>query len=180
MSDDLPPLLDDPRWSLEDSRIASGRSGDIAARPDELAALAKDLDLVSLDALTLTYSVKPSAGGFRLKAAIKADATQACVVTGAPLPEKVRETLDLDLVPEDPAHRPKSDEQVFDPLDDSAPETYAGGRIDLGQFAFEMLATGLDPYPRAPGAHLPEAGEGDTDKPNPFAALKSLKPKAES
>ena len=44
--------------------------------------------------------------------------------------------------------------------------------LDLGEAAAEQLALSLDPYPRAPGAELPEvATEAEA---NPFAALRRM------
>jgi hypothetical protein len=51
--------------------------------------------------------------------------------------------------------------------------------LDLGEAVTQQLALSLDPYPRAPGAALPEdlTGPGEAQAPpeSPFAALKTLK-----
>jgi hypothetical protein len=46
---------------------------------------------------------------------------------------------------------------------------YDGAMIDLGEAAAEQVALDLDPYPRAPGAVLPDEARDDTA--SPFAAL---------
>jgi uncharacterized metal-binding protein YceD (DUF177 family) len=50
---------------------------------------------------------------------------------------------------------------------------YADGIVDLGEAAAEQLALVLDPYPRAPGAALPDVGtEAGSHQ---FAALAALR-----
>ena len=63
--------------------------------------------------------------------------------------------------------------------DDADPEAldeipYADGMLDLGEAAAEQLALALDPYPRAPGAALPEIAD-EAEAHRPFAALASLR-----
>lgn len=50
---------------------------------------------------------------------------------------------------------------------------YTNGMLDLGEAAAEQLGLALDPYPRAPGAVLPEI-EDDSDE-GPFGALGALR-----
>jgi len=49
--------------------------------------------------------------------------------------------------------------------------------IDLGELVVQELAVALDPYPRAPGAEVPEAYRPPEveEESGPFAALKVLK-----
>ncbi len=68
---------------------------------------------------------------------------------------------------------------MVEPEAAEVPEPVGPGGIDLGEAVAQQLALALEPYPRAPGAALPEepcartggarAAEG------PFAALESLK-----
>lgn len=55
--------------------------------------------------------------------------------------------------------------------DDEIP--FEGNQIDLGEAAAEQLGLALDPYPRMPGAELPEA-EADVEL-HPFARLAGLR-----
>jgi hypothetical protein len=62
--------------------------------------------------------------------------------------------------------------------DDPDPEAMdeivcACGIVDLGEAAAEQLALALDPYPRAPGAELPEIEM--EPEPHQFASLDALK-----
>jgi hypothetical protein len=53
-----------------------------------------------------------------------------------------------------------------------------GPTLDLGPIVMEHFVLAIDPYPRAPGAELPDGGEGAADSPDsPFAVLARLKEK---
>ena len=69
---------------------------------------------------------------------------------------------------------PPSPEMVLDAEGDDPPETFEGDTIDLAEVWMEFLALAIDPFPRAPGAELPETA--DDPKPSPFAALAALRP----
>ena len=58
------------------------------------------------------------------------------------------------------------------PEAEGPPEPVGPQGIDLGEAVAQQLAIALDPYPRAPGAALPEEPRAAG---GPFAALKSLK-----
>jgi uncharacterized metal-binding protein YceD (DUF177 family) len=53
----------------------------------------------------------------------------------------------------------------------------ATGHFDLGEALAEELSLSLNPYPRAPGARLPEAEDdaAEATPRNPFAKLASLR-----
>ena len=79
-----------------------------------------------------------------------------------------RETFKLRFVPagmEIDDQDPESDDEI--PFD--------GGVIDLGEAAVEQLALDLDPFPRMPGAKLPD--EPEPANVSPFAALAALRAK---
>ena len=62
---------------------------------------------------------------------------------------------------------------------DSATVVIKDGQIDIGQIAYEILASSLEPYPRKEGAAFEweePNDDGDGAEESPFAALKSLKP----
>jgi hypothetical protein len=164
-----------PRWILEDGKLSSGKSGRIDATPEECAAIAKALDLIDCRSLALTYNLKPmQPAGFRMRAEVTATVVQACVVTTEPVASTARDEVDLDLLPATPG-RTTEEDVAFDPLSESVTETYADGKIDLGQYAFELLSTAIDPYPRKPGAEFADPGAADKAKLSPFAVLGKLK-----
>jgi hypothetical protein len=54
----------------------------------------------------------------------------------------------------------------------------ATGHFDLGEALAEELSLSLNPYPRAPGAQLPDAEDDEAKAAprNPFAKLAALRP----
>ena len=88
----------------------------------------------------------------------------------------VKEAIDVTLMPADGrVATSRGKEILVDPVSESGPDLYHGGRIDLGVIVGEHLALGLDPYPRAPGVDFqPHVEDDPRDDPSPFAALKNL------
>lgn len=152
----------------------------LAASADERAALAKRFELISLDKLEGTVRLRRGRDGetIDMLATLDAEAVQACIVSLAPVPAKVREDFELTFL-----SYPKGEEP--DDHDLEAPEPIDGGKIDLGEVLAQQLALALDPFPRAENAEIPEDYRGDPnavdalpaeeERPNPFAALEVLK-----
>ncbi|MEI9850200.1 MAG: YceD family protein [Sphingomonas sp.] len=92
----------------------------------------------------------------RARGHLSAEVTQACVVTGDPVPAKIEEDFDLRFAPE-----PGDGAEEIE-LSDAECDTvfYSGNAIDPGRAAAETLALALDPFPRGPRAEaaLREAG----------------------
>jgi len=149
----------------------------ISANPEERAALAKRFDLLGIDRLEAVFSLKRAGGGvIHIQGEIEAAVTQACVVTLAPVPAKIAERFSADFADED-RRRPAETDLDFEA--DDPPEPIRNGHIDLGELAAEQLSLALDPYPRAPGAAIPEEfspdpdAEAEAERPvNPFSILK--------
>jgi uncharacterized metal-binding protein YceD (DUF177 family) len=149
----------------------------ITANPEERAALAKRFDLLGIDRLEAVFSLKRAGGGvIHVQGEIEAEVTQACVVTLAPVPAKIAESFSADFADED-RRRPSETDLDFEAED--PPEPIRNGHIDLGELAAEQLSLALNPYPRAPGAAIPEEfspdpdAEGEAERPvNPFSILK--------
>jgi len=174
----------------------SGRAYDIAATEDERAAVAKRLGLQEVSALSAHLDVNFTSGGvIKLTGHVDGTVTQTCVVSLAPVPAKIHESIDLSFVTEARAaaeaarrekaarRKSKDDDEDFETGDDiEQPEVALGGRIDLGEVAVTHLALALDPYPRVPGASFdpkawglePEEAKNEA-QPSPFAALAKLK-----
>ena len=146
---------------------------EIAAEPDERAALAKRFGVVAIDRLTATFALRRDAVGVRADGRIAAAVVQACTVTGDPLPTTIDEAVALRFLP---AAEAGGDEIE---LDEGDLDTmfFDGGAIDLGEAAAETLALALDPFPRSPGAAavLREAGVLTEDEAAPKGALAGLK-----
>lgn len=153
----------------------------LEASPEERAAVARRLGLLSLDRLTAELTVKNVGGRlFRVEGVWDAAVRQACVVTLEPVPARLGGRLEASFTAD--RGGAGSGEVVVDPnapdADDPAEAVPAEG-LDLGELVVQELAVSLDPYPRAPGAEVPaeySPPEGE-DGGGPFARLKALKVK---
>lgn len=161
---------------------AHGITGRIEAGDDERRAMAEIMQLESLDSLTLRFEISPiGEARYRVQGRLEAVVVQSCVVTLEPLRSEIAEDIDLEFWPEsDLTHAPETDlDLAFDP-DHDDPECIRDGVIDLGIVAYETLATGLDPYPRKPGAAFEWTDSGsaqqETAEEHPFHVLRTLKP----
>lgn len=155
----------------------SGRRIELRAEAGEREALARRFDLPDIGSLAASLDLRPEPGGtIRVRGRLLAEVVQSCVVTLEPVPARVDAPLDLRLLPDGQA---PADEDPDSPDEIESP----GDVADLGEALAEQLALALDPYPRAPGAELPaetrapEEPEAAPARPNPFAALKVLKPR---
>ena len=158
-------------------RIGAGVSAhEIEANEAERAALATRFDLISLERLTATITLKRDGDVIDATGRLTAAVTQSCIASGEPVPATIDTDLAIRFMPES-EDRPEEVE-----LDANALDTvdYRGGAIDLGEAAAETLALSLDPFPRSPHADaaLKAAGVISEDEAklasSPFAALKGL------
>lgn len=156
-------------------RIGSGVERTLEADPDMRARIASFLDLASLDSLSVEMRLRPYGPGWRLTGKLLAEGAQCCGLTLEPLPFRIDEQFQVDMVEADRVEDERSIE-VEVSLEDEAPDLLESGVIDLGAYAVEQLALALDPFPRKPGAEF-IAPEGP-EEPSPFAVLASLKPPA--
>ena len=144
----------------------------IVASPAERAAVARRLDLLALDRLEARLSLRLAAGATLLTVTgrIEAAVVQSCVITLEPVPAEL--SLPVEITYALTRATPEDEDHIVDP---DAPEPLPTGGLDLGEEVVQLLSLGLDPYPRAPGAALPEEPDGAPD--HPFAKLRELKPK---
>ena len=151
---------------------------------DERQSIADFMGIEALDQMRFKGHIQPRRKTeWRLEARLTAAVQQACVVTLAPVPARIDQTIVLELLPLPAGTEPIEVEVGPEEDDDDGPD-YFEDRIDVGAIALEQLALALDPYPRAPDAELDAAqfaGPGvapltDTDL-KPFAKLASLKDK---
>ena len=142
-----------------------------------LAALAGTLGLSGLKDLDFTGEIVPvGRDELLLTGQLKAQAIQSCVISLAPVPALISETVRRRYVAG--LAEPEADE-IEVPEDDSTepmPET-----IDIADIATEALMLALPLYPRAPGAELgsmTHAASGVTPLQDadlkPFAGLSEL------
>ncbi|WP_420141116.1 YceD family protein [Sphingomonas sp.] len=147
----------------------------VEAEESERGALAARFGLIALDRLDATAALARDGDVVTATGRIRAEAVQACVASGEPVPAHIDEAFALRFTPPaTPAEEEiELDEEELDVL------TYEGGAVDLGEAVAQTLALALDPFPRAPGADaaLREAGVVSEEETGPFAALKALRDK---
>lgn len=122
----------------------------VEANDAERAALADRLKLPAVRALSCRFRLHPTPGGaFAAEGWLAATVTQTCVVSLEDFDAAVMEHFTVRFVP------PCTESSDVDPdSEDEIP--FAHGVIDLGEAATEQLALALDPWPRKPGAVLPD------------------------
>ena len=168
---------------------AQGLTIAFEADAEERAALARRLDLLSLEALTaqLRFEEADEAkGAIRVTGSIRAGLAQSCVVTLEPVPRTLGETISVLYAPLS-ADAPVHEVEVLAVGDEAEPLPEDG--FDVGELVAQHLALLLAPYPRHPDAPADPftyaAGEdgpdrdapGDDGGAGPFAALGQLKSK---
>lgn len=143
----------------------------------ERRALARELDLVSLESLVADVKVTPWLDGVELNGRFEARVVQTCSVTADDFEETVAGDFTVRVVPQGSPAAPAGDspeELELDPEADDPPDVAQGETIDLAAYVAEHLALELDPFPRKPGAVFEAPPE---EKPaSPFAVLRQLKP----
>src|SRR6478672_8001983 len=156
-------------------QLRDGERLDLAADEGERAAIAKRLDLASLDRLEAHVCLDRSGDVVRAHGRLLASLDQSCVVTGEPVAAHVDEAFALLFVPEPTSGA--RDEEIELGTGDLDVVFHDGAAIDLGGALADTLALSLDPYPRSAGADaaLKEAGVLSEDQASPFAVLAKLK-----
>ena len=143
---------------------AAGLDVTVQASATECAALARRMHLPNLLSLRCTFRLmRLTADCMLAEGHLQAKAVQTCVISLDDFAAELDERFRIRFVPvgqesDDPD--PEADDEIG----------YAGGMLDLGEAAAEQLALALDPYPRAPGAVLPEI-ETEAEE-HSFAALR--------
>jgi uncharacterized metal-binding protein YceD (DUF177 family) len=146
----------------------------IEADEDERAGLAARFGLIAIERLGGTFTLRRDAIGIVAEGHVDAVLTQACSVTGDPLPATVDEDVALRFVSES-----ASSEEIELSDGDLDVVEYEGGAVDLGEAAAETMMLALDPFPRGPNAAaaLKDAGVLSEEEAGPFAALSALREK---
>jgi Large ribosomal RNA subunit accumulation protein YceD len=146
----------------------SGAEFALEANAAECAAIAARLLIPGVSSLQCRWRLHPAErGSIRADGVLRASVTQLCVVTVEPFPAEIAESFTVRFVLED-----RLSEEGDDP-DEPDELIYDGVTLELGEAAVEQLALALDPYPRAPGAVLPDLGAEEGG--GAFAALAELR-----
>ena len=151
------------------------RTIEIEADAGERTALAARFELVAIDRLSARFTIRRDAQGVIADGHVEAIVTQACSVTGDPLPASVDEPVALRFV----AGSEGGEDEIELADGDLDVIPYDAGAIDLGEVAAETMALTLDPFPRGPGAEaaLKAAGVISEEEARPLGALAGLKDK---
>ena len=160
------------------------KAGQIKGQPQTYHLIADETQLQALATRFGLEAITRLEGRFRLQheragtiAAtldMLAEVVQICVVTLEPFAERIEDVAALRFVPAALMRRLEEadgDEEDVTPESLESPDDifYENDQIDLGAVLAEQLALVLNPYPRKPGAALPDAATDDSA--NPFAAL---------
>lgn len=160
---------------------ANPQTRKIETTEKERAAIAEALGLVDLPALAAELELRRGARGrIHVEGRVVADIVQSCVVSLEPVPQHIDEPILLVFFEGGDAEKePRPGAEIrIDPVELDPPEPLTGSTLDLGPIVLEHFVLAIDPYPRAPGAELPEADAGGADSPeSPFAVLAKLKEK---
>ena len=151
-------------------------AADDAARP-AIARWAGVLSLQRLDARVEITKLGPVR--FGLDFTLRADVTQACVVTLEPVPARIDHRFHRELHFTGPVrHKPGAEsvsDLVLDSDEEEGPEEISSLHYDLAVPVLEEFVLSLEPYPRCPGVEFTPPSEAPGLSESPFAALKSLK-----
>lgn len=151
----------------------------LSADAEEREALARRFGLLALDALDATLSLTVEGDELHVAGHVTARATQACIASGEPVPEKIDEAIAIRFVPS--ARLEAAEEEAEIELDGASLDVigYDGGAIDLGAMVADTLALALDPYPRSKDADawLKAHGVKSEEEAGAFGALAALKDK---
>lgn len=135
----------------------------VQASKAECRALAQRMHIHEVHSLECSFRLtRDAADSIATTGYLRARVVQTCVITAEEFETVLEELFAVRFVP--------AGQETEDPNPDAIDEIpFSGGTLDLGEAAAEQLGLALDPYPRLPGAELPETGEDG--EPHPFAAL---------
>lgn len=160
---------------IVDLRHFPDRPQELAATPEECAALARRFLLVTVNSLSARITLTRYESAVSAVGRIHADIVQSCAVSGEDLPATIDEEISLRFVPEAPPGAP--DEEIELAEDDLDEIPYQDNAIDLGEAVAQSMALAIDPYAIGPQAKAARARAGIVDEAasGPFAALAALK-----
>jgi uncharacterized metal-binding protein YceD (DUF177 family) len=146
--------------------VGEGATVVVEANAAELAALALRLRVPEVISLMCRFNLQRAEGAaIPATGSLLARVVQACVVSLETFEADIAEDFTVRFVPAGT----ESDDLDLEAVDEIP---YVGNVLDLGEAAAEQLALALDPFPRKPGAALPEDGQAAPK--TAFAALGKL------
>ena len=158
-------------------RPEAGTRIEARATKAECRALAALFDLPAVHAVEAVFAVRPlPGGGLELEGRVAARLRRLCVVTAELFDEDFAEPETRRYLP-GPVEADEGEIEVA-ALEEDAPDPLPPEGVDLLELVSEVLALGLDPHPRAPGADIAELEydpEAEEEPKGPFAALAAMK-----
>ncbi|MEE9374963.1 MAG: DUF177 domain-containing protein [Rhizobiaceae bacterium] len=160
-----------------------GKHLNYSAPEPVLITIAKAYDLISVEDFKADCLITPwKRDGVELRGTVRANITQPCAITAAPLQAIVKEKVEMFFVPDgSKLAKPRLNEEgewVFDIDGTEIPDTYLGDSIDMAAVWLEFFSMGIDFFARLDGAEIhtvsPFEEEGIRPE-SPFAALAALK-----
>jgi uncharacterized metal-binding protein YceD (DUF177 family) len=149
------------------AHVGGGTEAVVEANDTERAAVAARMGLPAIDLLRCRFDLRAAqAGTVRARGQLRARVVQTCVISLEPFASDVTEDFEVCFVPAG-----TENEEVDLDAEDEIP--YEAGILELGEATAEQLALALDPFPRKPGAALPEGMEEEPS--GPMAALAKLR-----
>jgi hypothetical protein len=154
-----------------------------SASTEECAELAAALGILACERLEVGYEIEPlPQGRYLARGQLTAVLEQSCVVTLEAVPTRVEESFDVPFWPPEQLAASSPGAPEHDVLVPDDPEPIENHRLAIGRVMFELVAAGLDPYPRASGAELDwtesRADAGGPEEDGPFAGLAKWKAKS--
>lgn len=143
---------------------------------EQRKAIAKQLDLVSLEDLSAEVFLTSWLDGAEISGILRARVVQTCSATADDFESPIDARFDLRVLPANSRNAPQDEDSGdlgVDPDADDPPDVLEGEAIDVSAYVVEHLALELDPFPRKPGAVFVQPPE--PVELSPFAALKGLK-----
>lgn len=146
---------------------------------DQRKAIAKQLNLVSLDVLTAEVFLSSWLDGASVSGVLRARVVQTCSATAEDFETPIDARFALKVLPANSENAPQEEfgDLGADPDGDDPPDVLEGETIDVSGYVVEHLALELDPFPRKPGAVFVQPPE--PTEISPFSALKTLNLKRE-
>jgi uncharacterized metal-binding protein YceD (DUF177 family) len=171
--------MDAPLWShkVTLADIARGAAKDVALEADGAVrmAVARDLGLERLDALTARVRARPWLDGAEIDGSLEARITQICSVSGEPFEQLLKAQFMVRAVPAGSSAAPQEEtaEIEVDPEGEDPPDVLDSDKVDLAAYVVEHLALEIDPFPRKPGAVFEPPVEETII--SPFAVLHKIR-----
>ncbi len=138
----------------------------VEASTAERTALARRMGIPAVQSLVCRFRVtRNGTDRFAAIGHLSAHVVQTCVISLEDFNAEVDEHFRLSFVP---AGEEADDIDPEDPVDEIG---YRDSVLDFGEAAAEQLGLALEPYPRRPGATLPEPDE-EPAPPHPFDVLR--------